>query len=142
LLTDEVKAWIGKEATYTAPEELGRASIRYFALAVGHEPTDADVAPPTMICETAQYLEGGHGRGGHRWDLPVEGLSAIRGGNNYEFFRRVTYTDVITARWRLEDISEKLTSSGKKMLIVTSSISYENQKGELLATNRETLIYL
>ena len=34
LLTEELKAFIGREAHYPAREELGRASIRYFALAV------------------------------------------------------------------------------------------------------------
>ena len=29
------RARIGEKASYTAPEELGRASIRYFALAIG-----------------------------------------------------------------------------------------------------------
>ena len=36
-ITDEVKSWIGREATYTAPEELGRGSIRYFAMALGDD---------------------------------------------------------------------------------------------------------
>jgi len=33
-ITDELKSWIGREAIYTAPEELGQASIRYFAMVV------------------------------------------------------------------------------------------------------------
>ena len=37
LLTDELKQWIGREFNYTAPEEIGRASIRYFALAIGDD---------------------------------------------------------------------------------------------------------
>ena len=36
-VTDELKSWIGREATYTAPEELGQASIRYFAMALGDD---------------------------------------------------------------------------------------------------------
>ena len=142
LLTDEVKAWIGREATYTAPEELGRASIRYFAMAVGHQGAIGDIAPPTMICETAQYMTTGQDGGGHRWDLPLDGLNPIRGANEYEFFRPVAYNDVITARWRIEDIQEKVTSAGKQMLVVTSLVTYENQHGESLANNRETLLYI
>jgi hypothetical protein len=30
MLTDELRACIGRQARYSAPEELGRASIRYF----------------------------------------------------------------------------------------------------------------
>ena len=37
LLTDEVRALVGRTRTYTAPEPLGRASIRYFALAIGDD---------------------------------------------------------------------------------------------------------
>ena len=35
MMTDAIRALIGREVTYTAPEPLGRAAIRYFALAVG-----------------------------------------------------------------------------------------------------------
>ena len=37
LLNDELRAWIGREVRYEAKEELGRASIRYFALAIDDE---------------------------------------------------------------------------------------------------------
>ena len=34
LLNDELRAWIGREVRYGAKENLVRASIRYFALAI------------------------------------------------------------------------------------------------------------
>ncbi|MEV4898921.1 MaoC family dehydratase N-terminal domain-containing protein, partial [Nonomuraea sp. NPDC055795] len=56
------------EVTYTAPEELGRAAIRYFAEAVGdanplytddayarEHGYDGVIAPPTLIFETNQF---------------------------------------------------------------------------------------
>ena len=154
LLTDEIKGWIGRETTYTAPEELGRAAIRYFALAIGDDnPIYHDdelahsqgypgvIAPPTLVCETGQYMTGPRSAIGHTWDLPVEGVRMIRGGNDYEFSRPVVPSDIITARWRIEDIKERESSSGIPMLIVTSEATYSNQNGDLLATNRETLIY-
>jgi acyl dehydratase len=154
LLTDEVKSWIGREVTYTAPEELGRAAIRYFAKAVGEDnPIYVDdesarraghagvIAPPTFVCETSQYMSDSHREGGHSWDLPIEGCRTIRGGNEYTFSRPVHPDDVITARWRIEDIQEKETSGGLPMLLVTSVVTYLNQSEEILATNRETLIY-
>jgi acyl dehydratase len=154
LLTDEVKKWIGREKSYTAPEEIGRASIRYFALAVGDENLlyhddeyarsagyDGVIAPPTLVCETGQYMTGPRSAIGHTWDLPVEGVRMIRGGNDYTFSRPVRPTDVITADWRIEDIKERKTSTGVPMLIVISEAKYSNQDGDLLATNRETLIY-
>ena len=48
LLTDELRGRIGETAAYTAPEPLGRAAIRYFALAVGDDNplyTDREFAP-------------------------------------------------------------------------------------------------
>jgi acyl dehydratase len=154
LLTDDVKKWIGREASYTAPEELGRSAIRYFALAMGDDnplyhddefARDAGyegvIAPPTLVCETGQYMSGPRSSIGHTWDLPVDGVRMIRGGNEYTFTRPVMPSDVITARWRIEDIKERTTSEGAPMLIVTSEAKYFNQNDDLLATNRETLIY-
>lgn len=157
LLTPAVKEWIGREVAYTAPEELGRAAIRYFALAIGDDnPLYVDddyarangyasvIAPPTLICESSQYMRGPRneeGLIGHWWDIPVEGARAIRGGNTYEFHRPVLPTDIITATWRIADITERSSSDGAPMLLVQSEATYTNQDGELLATNRETIIY-
>ena len=157
MLTDEVRAFIGREATYTAPEELGRAAIRYFALAIGDDNAvyiddeaarDAGhssvIAPPTMICESNQYLHrepDENGFIGHTWNLPVANARLIRGGNDYEFHRAVLPTDRITVTWFIEDIREKASADGVPMLVVTSVALYHNQDGEQLATNTETLIY-
>ena len=157
LLTDELRGWIGREVVYTAPEEVGRASIRYFALAVGDDNplyTDADfarahghldvIAPPTFVCETNQYAHGNpddDGYVGHRWDLPVRGCRLIRGGHAYEFARPVYPSDRITVTWRIADIREKTSARGSAMLLVESDATYTNQDGELLARNTETLIY-
>ena len=157
LLTDAVRAWIGAEASYTAPEPLGRASIRYFARAIRDDnPIYTDdsaakdagyrgtIAPPTLVVDTNQYMEGrrdDHGYGGHTWKLPIEGCRVIRGGHRYEFGRPVVAGDVLTARWRLTDIQEKRSRAGKSMLIVTSVVEISDERGEVLARNTETLIY-
>jgi len=157
MLTPEIQAFIGREATYTAPEELGRASIRYFALAIGGDDrlfTDdayarangypSVIAPPTLVCETNQYVRGRpdeDGYVGHQWDLPLENVRAIRGGHEYEFGRPVLPTDRITARWRIAGIEEKTSRRGTPMLVVLSEVTYTSASGELLATNRETIIY-
>jgi len=157
LLTDELKQWIGREFNYTAPEEIGRASIRYFALAIGDgnrlyfddEYARAAgyagvIAPPTFICETNQYAHrqpNADGYIGHSWDLPLSGCRMIRGGHEYEFFQRVRPEDRISVNWRLEDISEHSSSRGGKMLIVIAVAVFSNQRGVMLARNRETLIF-
>jgi acyl dehydratase len=156
LLTDEVRAWIGRTVAYTAPEPLGRAAIRYYAVAVGDRNPlyfddelarahgyDGVVAPPTLIFDTTQYVDADpdeHGYPGHAWGLDVSGATMLRGGNAYELHQPVRPDDVITATWTLTDIVER--GGRRPMLVVTSEARYTNQHGELLATNRETLLYL
>ena len=82
-----------------------------------------------------------HGYGGHTCDLPIEGCRVIRGGHRYEFGRAVVAGDVLTARWRLTDIQEKRSRTGRSMLIVTSVVEISDERSELLARNTETLIY-
>lgn len=157
LLTDEIKAWIGTERVFEAPEELGRAAIRYFALAIGDENplyVDAEyarangypdvIAPPTLICETNQFVPGprdGEGYLTQIFVLPVPNTRQIRGGNEYEFFRPVLPSDRVTIRWRLAEIAERTTSHGAAMLVVKAEATYTNQDGDLLARNVETVIY-
>jgi acyl dehydratase len=158
LLTDELRARVGETVTYTAPEELGRAAIRYFALAVGDEnPVYTDeavarehglpgiVAPPTLVCETNQYAglpRDADGYAGHAWELEVPATALIRGGNTYEFHQPVRPEDVITATWTLADMAERTNAAGRPMLIVRSEARYHNQHGEPLVTNTETMIFL
>ena len=157
LLTGELKAWIGREAHYPAREELGRASIRYFALATGDDnPLYVDeayakeagypsvIAPPTLICETCQYAHQpptADGYIGHEWHLPVANCRLIRAGNDYEFMRPVLPEDRISATWTLEDIVERSSSRGGTQLFVTSVARYRDAAGEIVALNRETLVY-
>jgi len=159
LLNESLRRRIGETAAYTAPEPLGRAAIRYFALAVGDDnPLYTDdaaaaeaglddvVAPPTMICETNQYVAGrpadAEGYLGHSWHLEVPGTRLVRGGNAYTFHRHVRPTDVVTATWRIADMVERTTGSGQAMLSVLSEASYANQHGDLLAENLETLVFV
>lgn len=157
LLTPQLRAMVGREVSYTAPEELGRASLRYFALAVGDANplyTDEEyarahgypgvIAPPTLICETNQYSglsRGADGYAGHSWHLDVPGTRLFRGGNSYIFHRPVVPTDVVTATWRITEMKERTTSRGQDMLIVTSVAEFTRQSGEPLVTNIETLIF-
>lgn len=157
LITEELKAWIGREAIYAAPDELGRAAIRYFALALGDDnPLYCDealaqrthhggvIAPPTLVCETNQIFRqppDDNGYIGHRWALPLPSTRFIRGGNEYEFHQPVRPDDRITVTWRIVDIHEQNTRKGGALIFVVSEARYTNQRGELLAVNRETNIH-
>lgn len=156
LLTPALQALIGKEVHYPAREPLGEASIRYFALAMGDtNPLYVDdayaraagyasvIAPPTLIVETCQYAHrppDKDGYIGHEWHLDVPGCRLIRGGNDYEFVRPVLPADRIDVTWTLESIVEKPSSRGGTQLFVTSVARYRSA-GELVAVNRETLVY-
>ncbi len=158
LLTDEIRALIGREVSYTAPEELGRAAIRYYARAVGDDNPlytdeayarrhgyDGIIAPPTLICETNQYADlppDADGYAGHDWHIDIPGTRKVRGGNTYTFHRPVRPGDVITATWRVTDVAERRTSGGQEMLIVSSVADYTDQEGRPLVTNEETIIYV
>jgi len=155
---DQLRARIGETRTYVAPEELGAAAFRYFALAVGDDNplyTSADhardhgltgvTAPPTLICETNQYaglLPDDEGYAGHTWGLVVPGTRTVRGGNSYVFERRVRPDDVVTATWEIVDVEQKTTRAGAEMLVVSSRATYVDQTGALLATNDETIVFV
>jgi acyl dehydratase len=156
-LTDDLKSWIGRQATYTAPEELGRASIRYFARALCDDnPIYSDdefgkasrhggvIAPPTLVCETNQFVcrpADGNGYSGHNWDLPLPHTRFIRGGNDYELHQPVRPDDRVTVTWTILDIYERQTQKFGVLVFVVSEARYVNQRDELLAVNRETNIY-
>ena len=157
LLTDDLRQRIGERRTYVAPEPIGRAAIRYFATVVGDpNPLSRDldaarsagfddlVAPPTFICETNQYAGlpmDDEGYAGHTWNFDIPGTRQIRGGNAYRFHQPAVATDIVTAEWRIEDITERTSSAGTQMLIVSSIAEYRNQHGADLATNTETIIF-
>jgi acyl dehydratase len=157
LLTDELKGFIGREAHYPAREELGRASIRYFALALDDDnPLYTDeayakkagypsvIAPPTLICETNQYAHqapNADGYVGHEWHLPVPNTRLVRAGNDYEFTRPLLPADRISVTWTLESIVEKPSSRGGTQLFVSSVARYRDGSGEVVAVNRETIVY-
>lgn len=157
LLTDALRARIGETTAYTAPEPLGRAAIRYYALAVGDDnPLYTDrsyardhgyddvIAPPTLLAETNQYVVATpdpDGYLGHSWHLEVPGTRLVRGGNSYEFAQPAGPDTVVTATWRIVDMRERTTSSGVAMLVVTSEATYTDQHGTLLMTNTESLVF-
>jgi hypothetical protein len=158
LLTDDVRALLGQQRVYVAPEPIGAAAFRYFSIATGddnslyHDATYAReaglfgvTAPPTLICETNQYanlpMEPG-GYAGHSWDIDLPGTRQVRGGNSYTFHRRVRPEDVIVASWEISGIEEKTTRSGAAMLIISSRATYTDQHAELLAVNDETIIFV
>lgn len=153
-LLEQLKATVGRELVLQAPDEIGRAAFRQYALAVGDfNPLYSDrghadtsglrdvVAPPTLVCDTWQYVDSDMDE---RGDLTGRGsfgkLTGLRAGNEYEFFQPVHPDDVLTVRWLVKDVYERTGRLGSLVFQVVEA-TYSNQRGELLARNTETLFY-
>ena len=153
-LFEQLKATVGQELVFEAPDEIGRSAFRQYALAVSDfNPLYSDrehaasnglrdvMAPPTLICDSWQYVDSDMDQ---RGDLVGRGsfgeLTGLRAGNEYEFFQPVHPDDVITARWLVKDVYERTGRSGSMIFQVVEA-TYLNQRGELLARNSETLFY-
>lgn len=139
---------VGRQVSYTAPEPLGRAAIRYFAVATGDEAPEhlsGEVAPPTLVFETNQYADlppDADGYAGHTWGLELPGTRTVRGGHDYTWHRPLRPDDVVTATWALVDVTERRTSSGAPMLVVISRCRYTDAAGEPIAEQTETILHL
>ena len=99
------------------------------------------IAPPTLVCETLQYMVGvvdETGGAAGRFGLPV-GME-IRAANDYEFFQPIRPEDVLTAHWKVTNVREKQGRSGT-LYFLEYDITYTNQRNELLAVNHETMIF-
>jgi acyl dehydratase len=159
LLTDALRARIGETRTYTATEALSRASIRYYAVAVGDtNPLYTDeraaraagwpdvIAPPTLLCDSNQYRAGAvrdrDGFAGHSWGIEPPNCRTVRGGNDYTFHRPAYPDDVVTVTWRLVDITERTNAQGHAMLVVTSEAHVTDRDGEPILVNTETIIHV
>ena len=153
-LLAKLKSSVGREEVYRAPDDLGRSSFRQYALAIGDfNPLYRDrefarghglrdvMAPPTLICETWQYVDEDMnelgeliGRG------EIRELGGLRAGNDYEFFQPIHPDDVITARRKVKNVYEKTGRSGH-LVFQEIEVSFYNQRDELLVRNNETLFY-
>ena len=153
-LLEQLRAMVGQELVFQAPDEIGRSAFRQYALAVGDfNPLYSDreqatahgmpdvMAPPTLVCDTWQYVDSDiDERGDLRGRGAFGALTGLRAGNEYEFFQPVHPDDVLTVNWLVKDVYERTGRSGSLIFQVVEA-SFRNQRGELLARNTETLFY-
>ena len=151
-LIAKLRATIGKETVFQSPDEFGCPSFRKYALAIGDfNPlyTDQDfaqahglpdvMAPPTLICDTWQFVESDFDEEGRFLALKDElGFGGLRAGNSYEFFQPVHPSDIVTAKRKTKDVYEKTGRTGR-LLFWDIETSYFNQRDDLLATDQETM---
>ena len=153
-LLEKLKGTVGQEVILQAPDEMGRSSLRQYSLAIGDfNPLYSDrefakayglpdvMAPPTLICDTWQYVDGDmDDRGDLLGRGPIRELEGLRAGNEYEFFQPIHPDDVVTAHWTVKDVYEKTGRTGSIIFQVIETAFY-NQREELLARNTETMFY-
>ncbi|MEK7873435.1 MAG: MaoC family dehydratase N-terminal domain-containing protein [Chloroflexota bacterium] len=157
LITPEIRGMLGKEDTFPGVDSVEKGLIRRYCLAVGNSnPLYVDeayakktrfggiIAPPTYVFDVSNNVVakvGKDGRSLSRVSLPPPVPRIARGGNEYEWLLPVRPGDVITTTRRIAEMTEKQGRSGP-LVFVLSETRYTNQKGEKIAVNRETLIFM
>ena len=129
---DRIKTRIGVEGPpVTATVEAGH--VRRFAEAIGDpNPRWKAEAPPTFLVALVAAAT-------HLDDAEDFGKGWLNGGNRFEYFKPVMIGDQITGRTHIADVFDKAGSSGD-LLFIVSETRYTNQRGELVATLRGTII--
>jgi hypothetical protein len=129
---DRLKTRIGVEGdAVTVAVEAGH--VRRFAEAIGDDnPRWRKEAPPTFLVALA-------GASMHLDDAEDFGKGWLNGGNRFEYFAPVMVGDEITARGHVADVYDKSGASGE-MLFIVFETEYTNQRGEMVAKVRGTVI--
>lgn len=131
ILTPAMQAAVGKDGEPRSAL-VERGAIERFAAAIGDpNPAYPDAAPPTFLRSVGVAIP----------PLP-DGERAPRvldGGSDWTYGEPARPGDVITFVTTMESLVEREGRMGP-MLIATYLTRYENQRGELAATQRNTLI--
>ena len=129
---DRIKTRIGVDGPpVTAKVEAGH--VKRFAEAIGDpNPRWTKEAPPTFLVALAPASL-------HLDDAEEFGKGWLNGGNRFEYFAPVMIGDEITARGHVADVYDKKGASGE-MLFIVFETNYTNQRGELVARLRGTMI--
>ena len=131
VITPTMREPIGR-AGEPSTAAVERGAIARFAEAIGDpNPAYPEVAPPTFLRSV----------GGAVPDLPgAETLPRVLdGGSEWTYHVAVKPGDSVTAVTTLEALAEREGRLGT-MLVATYATDYTNQRGELVATQRNTVI--
>lgn len=155
LISEEMKAMIGKEDYFVGTEIIDKSVVRRYAQAIEDlNPLYLDeeyakkssygeiIAPPTFIFDVVNNIfseVGEDGRGLSRIAIP--GFRLARGGNEYQFFQPARIGDRIDQKRKIIDVYEREGKTVGKIIFVVYDITYTNQEGEVLGVNRETIMF-
>jgi hypothetical protein len=131
-IIDRIKTRIGVDGPpVTATVESGH--VQRFAEAIDDpNPRWTKEAPPTFLVALASASM-------HLGDAEDFGKGWLNGGNRFEYFAPVMIGDQITALSHVADVFDKAGLSGE-MLFIVFETEYKNQRGELVARLRGTVI--
>lgn len=129
---DRLKTRIGVDGPPTTTTvEAGH--VRRFVEAIGDpNPRWEGEAPPTFLVALAPPSL-------HLGEAEEYGKGWLNGGNRFEHFAPVRIGDQITARGHVADVYDKMGAGGS-MLFIVFETDYTNQRGELVARLRGTVI--
>ena len=129
---DRLRAKIGVDGPpATARVETGH--VRRFVEAIGDpNPRWKAQTPPTFLVALAPVAA-------HLAEAEEYGKGWLNGGNRFEYLVPVEIGDEITARGHVADVYEKEGSSGNLLFIIFET-EYTNQRGDLVARLRGTMI--
>ena len=150
LITDEIRAWVGKE-TPPWTIKVSRLDVRRFAVATDDlNPLYLDeekakqsshgglIAPPLFYMapltepkpESELRPDGLPYEG--KFPIPPTPLPRLMdGGTDIEFFQPIRVGDVLTGRSKITDIYQKDGRSGPLIFVVRET-TFTNQRGELV----------
>ena len=120
--------------------EVGK--IREFARAVKDPKPEylappQPLAPPTFLMTIAHWLGD---LGATRSAVKLDYRRLLHGEQEFEYHRPIRPGDVLCARSRTKDVFEKPGKRGGQMVFVVGETEFTNQRGEVVAYMRNTLI--
>jgi acyl dehydratase len=130
LITDELRKQIGV-AKQSNTIEMEKGMLRSDEEYARKSQYGGITFPPSIL---AASLMGGSGP----W-LEVGLQRILDGGGEWEFLKPIRPGDVITVVGTIGDLREREGGVGK-MLFIISDIEWKNQRGEVVATGKSTII--
>ena len=118
--------------------ELGK--IREFARAVKDDKPayrDGSLAPPTFLMTLAHWIGD---MGQTRSAVKLDFLRLLHGEQDFEYVSPIRAGDVLSFRSRTKEVFEKQGKRGGKMLFIVGETEFRNQRGEVVAYSRNTVI--
>ena len=120
--------------------ELGK--IREFAKAVKDpNPIYRDearcIAPPTFLMTIAHWIGD---LGQTRTAVKLDYRRLLHGEQEFEYVKPIRAGDVLRFRSRTKEVFEKQGKRGGKMLFIVGETEFKNQRDEIVAYSRNTVI--